>query len=65
MSEDRTFLWVIGAILLTVVGFIAIPPLMKKVERKIYKRSLKRDYVDYDNLGPEIVKTEKKAGDNQ
>lgn len=40
----------------TVIGFLVIPPLMKKYSNKLYKSSLKKDEIDFDKMGPEIVK---------
>lgn len=58
MNTDKTLYWVIGVLALTVIGFLVIPPLMKKYGNKIYKSSLKKDEIDFDNMGPEIVKKE-------
>lgn len=46
-------LWVVA---LTVVGFMVIPKLLKKCTNKMYKASLKKEDIDFDNMGPEIVK---------
>lgn len=43
---------------LTVAGFIFIPPLIEKYGNKAYKASLKREAIDFDNMGPEIVPNE-------
>lgn len=48
------FLIAVGAIL-TVAGFLCIPPLMRKYSNKVYKTSLKKECIDFDNMGPEIV----------
>lgn len=58
MDSNKTIWWVLGLIALAAVGFIVIPPLMKKYSNKLYKKSLKEDEIDFDNLGPEIVKKE-------
>lgn len=60
MSTDKTVYWIIGIAAVTVIGFLVIPPLMKKYGNKLYKSSLKKDEIDYENMGPEIVKKEKK-----
>ncbi len=39
-----------------VAGVLIIPRLFKRYESKMYKLSLKRDEIDFDDLGPEIVK---------
>lgn len=48
--------WGIGSLVLVVIGFTVIPYFIDKYSNKIYKYSLKRDVIDFDNLGPEIVK---------
>jgi len=63
MSTEKTVYWIIGIAAVTVVGFLVIPPLMKKYGNKLYKSSLKKDKIDYENMGPEIVKKEKNEED--
>lgn len=41
MDNDKTIWWVIGFIAVTVIGFLVIPPLIKKYGNKIYRSSLK------------------------
>lgn len=58
-SKNDTYgkvLLVLFGVALTVVGFIVIPPLLKKYTNKMYKASLKKEEIDFDNMGPEIVK---------
>lgn len=59
MSTEKTIYWIIGIAAVTVIGFLVIPPLMKKYSNKIYKSSLKKGEIDFDNMRPEIVKKEK------
>ena len=59
MSSGKTLCWVLGAIAITVVGIIVIPPLLNKYGVKLYKSSAKKEEIDFDNLGPEIVKKDK------
>lgn len=58
MTEKKTLI-IIGGVILTVVGFIIIPPLMKKYSNKLYKSRIKSEDIDFDNMGPEIVKKTK------
>ena len=51
---------IIGGVALTAAGLIIVPPLIEKYSNKMYKASIKNDPIDFDNLGPEIVPTEKK-----
>ena len=47
--------WVVAGSALTVAGFIFIPPLIQKYGNKAYKKSLKNDEIDFNEMGPEIV----------
>ena len=58
MSTEKTIYWIIGIAAVTVIGFLVIPPLMKKYGNKFYKSSLKKDEIDFEDMGPEIVKKE-------
>lgn len=50
-----TILLIAAGAVLTVAGFMFIPPLIQKYGNKAYKASLKREVIDIDNMGPEIV----------
>ena len=63
MSTEKTVYWIIGIAAVTVIGFLVIPPLMKKYGNKLYKSSLKKDEIDFENMGPEIVKKEETKED--
>ena len=66
-GKVKKTLIIAGGIVLTVVGFIVIPPLLDKYANKAYKFSLKKEEIDFDNMGPEIVpskaKEDEKNGD--
>lgn len=47
--------WVVVSSALTVAGFIFIPPFIQKYGSKAYKKSLKNDEIDLDEMGPKIV----------
>ena len=66
MDSSKAIWWILGAATLTVVGFIVIPPLMKKYGNRLYKKSVKSEEIDFDALAPEIVKKDslEKGGDN-
>ena len=53
-----TILLVVTGAVLTVAGFMFIPKLIQKYGNKAYKASLKREVIDFDNMGPEIVPNE-------
>ncbi len=59
MNTEKTLYWVIGFLALSIIGFLVIPPLMKKYGNRIYKSSLEKDEIDFENMGPEIVKKDK------
>ena len=63
MSIRKTIYWIIGTVAVTTVGFLVIPPLMKKYSNKLYKFSLKKDNIDFENMGPEVVEKEKSKGE--
>ncbi len=60
MKEKKSYkaIWIIGSIALTIIGFAVIPVLIDKCGKKLYKSSLKNEEIDFDNMGPEIVKNE-------
>ena len=57
-SAISTALVVAGSAAFTVVGVVVIPSLLKKYSNKLYKFSIKKNEIDFDNLGPEIVRKE-------
>ena len=50
-----------GTAALTIAGAIIIPPLLRKYGNKLYKSSIKNEEIDFDNLGPEIVRKEEQG----
>lgn len=66
-SKGKKALMIAGGIALTAVGFIVIPPLLDKYANKTYKYYLKKEEIDFDNMGPKIVpskaKEDEKNGD--
>ena len=63
MSTRKPICRIIGIIVLMAVGFLVIPPLMEKYSNKIYKFSLKKDIIDFENMGPEVVNKEESKGE--
>ena len=63
MSTEKTIYWIIGVVAVTIIGVLVIPPLMKKYSNKLYKSSLKKENIDFDKMGPEIVKKEETKED--
>lgn len=55
-SLNTTVLVVAGVIVLIIAGFVVIPPLLRKYSNKLYKASIKKDEVNINSLGPEIVR---------
>lgn len=58
-KTTNTWVFVIESIALTIAGFMIIPPILEKCANKAYKASLKKERIDFDDMGPEIV--EKKS----
>lgn len=58
MNVNKTIICVVGFVALAAVGFVVIPPLVKKYSSRLYKASISKEEIDFDNLGPEIVKKE-------
>ena len=58
MSENKNLIFVIVAIVLVVLGLIFVPKIINKLSNRIYKK-MDRKEIDFDNLGPEIVKKDK------
>lgn len=48
----------IGGVTLTIVGFMIIPKLIDKYGNKLYKQSLKKEKIDFADMGPDIVTEE-------
>lgn len=64
-KEKSTFLSkMVKGTVLVVTGFVILPKIIEKVSRATYRTSLKNEEIDFDNMGPEIVKKEEKEGDN-
>ena len=59
-SKGKKAMMIVGGMALTAVGFIVIPPLLDKYANKTYKYSLRKEEIDFDNMGPEIVPSKAK-----
>ena len=64
MKNSKIVVCVVGFVAVAIIGFLIIPPIMKKMGNKIYKSSAKKDEIDFDSLGPEIVKKDDKEGED-
>jgi primosomal replication protein N len=53
-KRKKITMMVVGSTL-TVAGFIAVVPIIRKYENKIYKKSLNTEKINFDEMGPEIV----------
>lgn len=62
-GKGKKTLIIAGGIVLTAVGFIVIPRLLDKYANKAYKFSLKKEEIDFDNMGPEIVPSKEKENE--
>ena len=45
-----------GGVVLTAVGFVVIPPIVSSLSRKVYKAGTGTSDIDFNNMGPEIVR---------
>ena len=50
---------VIRFLLLAAVGFMVIPKLTNNISNEMYQRKDTTDEIDFENMGPDIVKREK------
>ena len=64
MNSEKVIWWILGAIGLTIIGGLLVPRILAVVRGKIYKASNHTTEIDFDNLGPEIVKKDN-GGDNR
>ena len=53
-SAEKVLIF-LNIVVLMVLGFIVIPPLIDKCSKKMYRASLKKEEIDFDNMGPEII----------
>lgn len=56
-NKLRPLLIGVGSVALTIAGFVFIPHIITKLGNKVYKVSLKKENIDFDNMGPEIIPT--------
>ena len=54
-SNTEKIVVLLSVVVLTAIGFLVIPPLIHKYANKLYKASLKREEIDFDEMGPEII----------
>lgn len=64
-STAKRVLTVVGGIALTIVGFMVIPSLIQKYGNKLAKRSYENDEIDFESMGPEIVRKEHEDGEKK
>lgn len=64
--KNKTMVWyVLGFVTLLVIGVLVVPVVMRRLSNKLYKASNDENEIDFENLGPEIVKKENKSGEEQ
>lgn len=61
--STRKILIFVGGTALTIAGFLVIPKMLEKYSNKMYKSSLKKEKIDFDSMGPEIVPHDNKEGE--
>ena len=56
MKSDKSFWRIIGVLAAVAVSFLVIVPLVQKFSDKLYKKCERKKEIDFDNLGPEVVR---------
>ena len=59
LNMRKIILWIIGSIIIAAVGFTINSLMINKVSNKLYKKTIEKESIDFDNLEPEIVKKHK------
>lgn len=52
---------IVAGVVLTAVAFVVIPPIINKVSRKVYRAKNDTSDIDFENMGPEVVRKEQAA----
>lgn len=61
MKSRTTVYWVLGTCAFAAVGLFVVPQITMKISAKMYKANIQKEEVDFNNLGPEIVKKDTTA----
>ena len=61
MKKQNIALWIVGSIILTAIGFVVIPKLIKKYGDKVYKSSLQNEEIDFDDNYQITIRIDKKG----
>lgn len=57
MMKSGKIVWrIIGVLAAVAVSFLVIFPLVQKLSDKLYKKCEQKKEIDFDNLGPEVVR---------
>ena len=48
----------VGGVAIATVGAITLQPIINKYANRLYKKSLEKERIDIENLGPSIIKSE-------
>ena len=56
---------IIAGVALTAVAFVVIPPIINKVSQKVYRAQSDTSDIDFDNMGPEVVRKEQDTQDEE
>lgn len=52
----RNLIFVVGSVALTAVSVVVVPPILDRLSRKAYKASVDTSDIDFNDMGPEIVR---------
>lgn len=56
---------IVAGVVLTAVAFVVIPPIINKVSRKVYRAQNDTSGIDFENLGPEVMRKEQATQDEE
>lgn len=57
--EKKKHHWLLCGLLLTAVGFLLIPKATSEISNKTYKKEVDTRDINFEDMGPEIVRKDK------
>ena len=61
----RNLAMMAGGVALTAVSFVVVPPILNRLSRKVYKASVDTSDIDFEDMGPEIVRKDSAKDDEE
>ncbi len=62
-STSKNVLLIVGGVALTAVAFVVVPPIIDAVSNKLYRAQSDTSDIDFDDLGPEVVRKDEESLD--